>query len=361
MAHGSKDYYKILGVQKSASEDEVKKAFRRLAHQFHPDKQSGNAEKFKEVNEAYQVLSDKKRRAQYDRFGSAEPFPGTQGWDGSAGFGGNWEGFSDMGDLGDMLGDLFEGFGVRPRRRTYQQGSDLEVAVEITLEEAFHGTTKSIEIGTHVVCEKCKGKGGEEGSKLLECTVCGGQGEVREERKTFFGSFSQVKACEKCRGMGKVPEKICAHCKGAGRAQGRVHVEMSIIPGIDNNQIIKVKGKGEAGERGASGGDLYVRIRLKTHPVFVRRGDDLVIKKDITFFDLLLERPLEIPTISGGKIKVDVPAQFDLKQELHVAGEGMPRFSSFGRGDLLVDLTLKTPKKLTAKQKKLVEDLEKDA
>lgn len=360
MAHGNKDYYKILGIARGASEDEIKKAFRKLAHQYHPDKQGGNAEKFKEVNEAYQVLSDKKRRAQYDRFGSAEPF-GGQGWGAPEGFGGNWEGISDMGDLGDMLGDLFEGFGMRPRRKTYQQGSDLEVTVEITLEEAFHGTTKSIDIGTHVVCERCKGQGGEEGSKLLECSVCGGQGEVREERKTFFGSFSQVKTCEKCRGMGKVPEKICAHCKGAGRAQGRVRVEVSIIPGIDNNQIIKIKGKGEAGERGASGGDLYVRIRLKTHPIFSRRGDDLVIKKEISVFDILLGRQLEVPTINERKIKVDVPAHFDLKQEIRVPGEGMPRFSSFGRGDLLVDLILKTPKKLSAKEKKLIEEAERGA
>jgi len=367
MAQGSKDYYKVLGIAKGASDDEVKRAFRKLAHQFHPDKQGGDAGKFKEVNEAYQVLSDKKKRESYDRFGTAESFGGgAPGWDaGGGGFGGdwqnmNWQDFSQMGDLGDVLGDIFEGLGVRPRRRTYQRGSDLEVSLDITLEEVFRGSTKDVDITTQVVCDACHGQGAAAGSKMVECTVCGGQGEVREERRTFFGSFSQVKACERCRGTGKVPEKACAHCKGAGRMDGHVPIRIDILPGIQDGQLIKVKGKGEAGERGAGMGDLYVRIRVKSHQAFSRRGDDLVIKKEVSFFDLFLERPLEIPTIGGGKMKIDVPAHFDLKQELRVAGEGMPRFTSFGRGDLLIDFILKTPKKLSVKQKKAFEDLEKE-
>ena len=357
-----KDYYKILGVTKAASEDEIKKAYRKLAHQHHPDKSGGNEQKFKEINEAYQVLSDKTKRANYDRFGTAEPgFGGfSGGQDPFAGFGFDWAASQpDLGDLGEIF-ETFFGSGFGRRRPTYQQGSDLETIQDITLEEAFHGTTKSLLVETHLACEACKGQGGDPAAGFKKCTTCNGQGEVRENRQTFFGSFSQVKACGMCHGAGQVPNKTCPKCKGQGRVAGERRVEVRILPGIQNEQIIKIKGAGEAGERGTGAGDLYLRVHIKSHPVFERRGDDLVIKKDLDVVDLLLGKKVEVPTVSGGRIKVEIPAHFNLKENLRIPGEGMPHFGAFGRGDLLVDFTVKAPKKLDPKIKKILEAAEEN-
>lgn len=371
-----KDYYKILGVNKGASEEEIKKAYRRLAHQYHPDKAGGDETKFKEINEAYQVLSDRTKRANYDRFGAAEPGAGFS-WGGGAGqeWGGfpggiNWEGFgfpggeggnySDFGDIGDIFESFFEGLGVKPRRRTYERGSDLEMIEEITLEEAFRGVTKNLKIKTSLRCEHCKGQGSDVSAGFATCSVCGGQGEIREQHRTFFGTFSQVKACGKCGGSGQIPNKICSSCKGSGKVSGEREVKVEILPGVEDGQLIKIKGMGEAGERGTAAGDLYVRVRVKPHPVFERRGNDLVVKKELKVFDLLLGRRMEIPTISGGKINVEIPEHFNLKENLRIPGEGMPRFGSYGRGDLLVNFTVKAPKKLSAKARKVLEELERE-
>ena len=377
-----KDYYKILGVHKSSSAEEVKKAYRKLAHQHHPDKQGGDEAKFKEINEAYQVLSDLQKRAQYDRFGTAEPFGsprwdygeagGAGGWDFS-GFGGvpGWEGFNvqyDFGDLGDVFESFFEGLGVRPKRPTYRRGSDLETIEEITLEEVFRGAVKDLHIKTSVTCKACNGQGGDPAAGSKQCTVCHGRGEVREERKTFFGSFAQVRACNTCKGFGQIPNKVCSICKGGGRVLGEHKLRVEILPGIQDNQTIKIKGGGEAGERGTGVGDLYVRVRIKPHHTFARRNDDLVVRKEVKVMDLLLGRKIEIPTISGGKIHVEIPAGFNLKEALKIPGEGMPRFSAGGgpasgwggRGDLLVDLIIKAPKKPSGRMQKLLEDLEKE-
>lgn len=358
-----KDYYKILGVNREASDEEIKKAYRKLAHQHHPDKTHGNEKKFKEVNEAYQTLSDKKRKANYDRFGTAEPmggFPGggAYGWEGFGG--GDPQSFGDIGDLGDIFETFFEGLGVRPRRRTYQRGSDLEVQEEISLEEAFRGVTRPLRLKTFLRCERCKGKGADAGSGFITCAICGGQGEVREERRTFFGSFSQVKACGVCRGTGQIPEKACPSCKGSGRLIGEHEVTIEILPGVQDGQIIQIKGAGEAGERGTEAGNLYVRVRVKQHSLFERHGNDLIVKKELKALDLLLGNKIEVPTMSGGKIHLDIPAHFNLKDNLRIPGEGMPRFGSYGRGDLLVNFILKAPKKPSAKARKILEELENE-
>ncbi|MGC9599480.1 MAG: molecular chaperone DnaJ [Minisyncoccia bacterium] len=364
-----KDYYHILGVAKNASDEEVKKAYRKLAHQYHPDKPGGDESRFKEINEAYQVLSDRTKRAQYDRFGTAEPgvgFGGTQ-WGGFPGGAPNWEGFGfgfdpqnfgDMGDLGDIFESFFEGMGVRPARKTYERGSDLEMHEEITLEEAFRGVTKTLHLRTFVQCAKCGGKGAEAGSGFEKCSTCDGRGEIREQRRTFFGSFSQVKICEKCHGTGEVPKKSCSTCKGAGRMEAAREVNVELLPGIEDNQLIKVKGMGEAGERGTAAGDLYIRVRVKPHHLFERNGNDLVVARELNVIHLLLGKKIEVPTISGGKIAVEIPAHFNLKDNLRIPGEGMPRFGSYGRGDLFVNFIIKAPKKLSANAKKLLEDLE---
>jgi molecular chaperone DnaJ len=368
----SKDYYNILGVAKNASDEDIKKAYRKLAHEYHPDKPGGNEAKFKEINEAYQVLSDRTKRVQYDRFGTA-------GSAGQAGFGGNWGGsqggyaeqgwggfgfdpqnVSDMGDFGDIFESIFEGFGGQPRRKTYEKGSDLEIQEPITLEEAFRGVHKVLKIRTFVQCAECKGKGAEPGSGFEKCSVCDGRGEIREQRRTFFGTFSQVKTCGKCHGVGESPKYPCRICKGSGRVEASREVKVNILPGIEDNQLIKMNGAGEAGERGTTAGDLYVRIRVRPHSVFLRHGADLVVSRELNVLDLILDKKMEIPTIAGGKISIEIPAGFNLKENLRVLGEGMPRFGSYGRGDLLVNFIIKAPKKPSAKAKKILEELGKE-
>lgn len=369
-----KDYYKILGVERGASETEIKKAYRRLAHEYHPDKPGGDEKKFKEINEAYQVLSDSQKKSQYDRFGAAEPmggFPGGgpftwgagapgQSWEGFGFPQGDAQGFGDFTDLNDIFENLFGGMGGRTKRRTYERGSDLEIHEEITLEESFRGVVKELKLKTLAKCVGCNGKGADPAAGFKTCAVCGGQGEIREQRRTFFGSFSQVKTCEICKGVGQIPNKVCAACKGNGRVSAAQNLKIEILPGIEDGQLIKVKGAGEAGERGMAAGDLYVRVRVKPHHIFERNGNDLIIKKEIDFWGILLGRKLELPTISGGKISVEIPPHFNLKEKMRIPGEGMPRFGSYGRGDLLVNFAIKAPKKISPKNKKILEDLEKE-
>ncbi len=363
----AKDYYHILGIAKTASDEEVKKAYRKLAHQYHPDKQGGDEKKFKEINEAYQVLSDKSKRLQYDRFGSAEPmggFPGGINWEGGFGFDpSSMGGMGDVGDLNDIFETFFEGIGARPRRKTYAQGSDLEVHEQITLEEAFRGVARVIRLRIFVQCDKCKGKGAEVGVGFDKCATCDGRGEVREQRRTFFGSFSQVKTCEKCHGLGEIPKKACGTCRGVGRIEAEREVKVDILPGIEDGQLIQIRGMGEAGEHGTSAGDLYVRVRVKPHATFAREGDDLIVMRELKVLDLLLGKKIEVPTIAGGKVAVEIPANFNLRDNLRISGEGMPKFGgsplfSASRGDLLVNFIIKAPKKVDAKVRKILEDLE---
>jgi len=367
------DYYRVLGINKGASEDEIKKAFRKLAHKYHPDKKGGDEKKFKEINEAYQILSDKNKRAQYDRFGrvfdastgSAQaggPFGGFDFSGAGPGFGFEFdpEMFGGFSDLGDVFDAFFEGLGVKQKRRTYRRGSDVEIMTEISLEEAFRGTEKEIIYHVAVRCGECKGIGYDEKAGTEKCSVCDGQGEIKETRNTFFGSFTQVKTCEKCFGTGKIPKKVCEVCKGSGKVMGERKVRAEIRPGTLDNQIINIKGGGEAGERETAEGDLYMRIKIKPHHIFERRGDDLWIKKEIRVIDLLLGKKVEIPTISGGKLRVEIPENFDIRHNLMIPDAGMPRFDGFGRGNLIVELQIKTPKRLSEKAKKILEDLNKE-
>lgn len=372
-----KNYYDILGVTKISSEEEIKKAYRKLAHQYHPDKAGGDEAKFKEINEAYQVLSDKNKRAQYDRFGSADGPAGFGGFGGGAGAGQQWNGanvnwggmgfdpsqFGDMGDLGDIFEGIFGGMGGAPRHKTYEKGSDLEAREEITLEEAFRGVTKVLRFRAFAQCTVCGGKGAEPGSLFEKCTTCDGRGEIREQRHTFFGNISQVKMCAKCHGVGEIPKKPCHACKGAGRMEAAREVKIDILPGIEDGQLIKVSGMGAAGERGTAAGDLYVRVRVKPHAAFERHGADLVVTRELLLTDVLLGKTLSVPSISGGTVSLEIPAHFNLKELLRIPHEGMPRFGSSsqgGRGDLLVNFIIKAPKKPNAKAKKLLEELEKE-
>ncbi len=372
-----KDYYHILGVNKDASPEQIKEAYRKLAHKHHPDKTGGDDKKFKEINEAYQILSNKEKRAQYDQFGDTFSNMGQGGFNGGGnpfgGFGFDFGGFRqgeninvNFGDFGD-LGDIFETFfggghnaGRSAGWRNKRRGADLEMIQEITLEEAFRGANKEIAYNTSVKCKNCNGTGYLEKEGFDKCSTCDGKGEVKEIKKTFLGQFAQVRVCPKCEGFGKVPKKSCSQCSGSGKLKERKIVNFFIAPGINDRQIIKITGAGEAGEKGAESGDLYVRIKILPHHTFQRNGNDLYIKKEISLVDLLLNKKIEIPVISGGKINIEIPVGFYLQEKLAIPNEGMPKLDSHGRGNLFIEFKTKTNKKLSSKAKKLLEELEKE-
>ena len=347
------DYYQILGVERGATKEQIKKAYRTLAHKYHPDKQDGDGEKFKRINEAYQVLSDDVKRRQYDQFGRS--FGG--GYSGAPGANWSWGfDFSDMDDLGDLneiFNSFFEGLGIKQKRRTYNRGADLEFSVEITLEEAKKGKVIDLGFETFGVCTLCDGKGHSEKTKMKECEYCNGRGEVREARNTFFGNFSQVTICKVCKGMGKIPEKYCAECKGEGRVKSKRKVNVEVWPGVANSQIVRVKGMGEAGEHNSGSGDLYVKINIKPHAVFERHGNDLLRKKKISAIDVLISKKISIETLDGRVIEFEIPRGFNLSDTIKIDGEGMT-----SSGDMYVKLEVITPKKLSSKAKRLLEELE---
>ncbi|MDD5431050.1 MAG: DnaJ C-terminal domain-containing protein [Candidatus Pacebacteria bacterium] len=360
-----KDYYEVLGVPKDAPQEKIKEAYRRLAHKYHPDKSGGDEKKFKEINEAYQILSDAQKRAQYDHFGHA--FDGAN-FGGQNPFGNGFEfnfgqngfDFGGMSDLSDIFETLFEGMGVKSKRRSYSRGADLEFVEEIFLEESFRGIKKTINYETFGTCSECQGLGYFEKQGLTKCSNCDGKGEIRETRRSFFGNFSQVKACPKCSGTGQIPNKICGKCSGKGRIKQMKTVDIYIAPGTTEGQLIKITGAGETGEKNAGTGDLFVRIRIKPHHIFQRSGDDLLVKKELNLLDVLLEKKIEIPSISGNKISVEIPKEFDLREKLVIHGEGMPKFGSSHKGNLYVEFHIKTPKKIDPKLKKFLEDQKND-
>ena len=359
-----KDYYKILGVNKSASEDEIKKAFRKLAHEHHPDKTGGEDAKFKEINEAYQVLSDKNKRAHFDRFGTD---PSAQG--GFPGGGNPFGGFGgfdpssvnvDFGDIGDIFDTFFGGGGGggAGRRRTQRGGSDLETALQLTLEEVFSGVKKEVFIKTNISCDKCSGSGAEGDSGLENCATCGGSGEIREEKRTFFGTFSQARVCNKCHGFGKMPKKACGKCSGMGIVSGERKIVVEVASGVQEGQVIQIKGAGESGPRNVGTGDLYIGIRIKPNLLFRRLGDDLSVSLEVKVLDIILENTISLKGIDGKKIEFTVPTNFNLRDPIKISGEGMPRFGKKNRGDLLVNLVVKSPKKISRKAREVLGGLD---
>jgi len=355
-----KDYYDILGISKNASDDDIKKAFRKLAHQYHPDKSGGDEKKFKEINEAYQVLSNKEKRSQYDQFGRT--FDGAQGFSGNPFGGFDFSGFGGEGfgvDMEDILGSFFGGGKSQGARR---KGKDMQAAIEISLEEAFAGTEKKISFKTYVVCDECNGVGYDAKEGTQTCTTCGGTGKIKEQQRSFLGSFVRVRECEECFGTGQKPKKICKACKGQGRTLKEKTVTIKIASGVHNGQIIKVAGGAEAGIRQEKTGDLYVQVLVKSRKNLRIEGDDLVAEHQVSVADLLLGKKFEIESVAGKKISVEIPSGYEITEPIIIRGEGMFRASGmFGgrdqRGNLVVLLRLKTPRKLSKKAKELAEEL----
>jgi molecular chaperone DnaJ len=363
----SKDYYKTLGVSREASQDEIKKAYYKLAHEHHPDK-GGNEEKFKEVNEAYQVLSNKDKRAQYDRFGSAF----NNGPGGAGGFNANnvnWQDFAqgfggqagfNIEDIFDMFGGGMGGFSSSKPRRDFKRGSDLQVVVEVPLESVLEKQIKKIKLEKYVECDKCDGSGKEDGTSMKKCSTCDGSGKIREVKRTILGDFAQEKMCPDCEGEGEVPEKKCTNCSGEGRVKKSETIEVEIPQGIDTNQVIKLKGKGGAGIRGGQSGDLYIRIVVKNHLQFERQGDDLLMNLDIKPSQAVLGDKIKIETLEKKQISVKIPSGIESGKILKVSRRGIPHFSSIGRGNLYIKVNVEIPQNLTKKQKQLFESLRKE-
>ena len=368
------DYYEVLGVTRNASQEEIKKAFHKLAHKHHPDK-GGDEKKFKEVNEAYQVLSDKTKRGQYDQFGrvfdnngfSAEGGPASGwnwAWSNRQQQGDNFE--FDLGDIGDMFEDFFGaggapfGSGRRTAKKDQKKGRDIQVDIEIPLEKTLKEFAERINLAKQVLCHRCQGSGSEPGSKSKECFSCRGTGQVQQIKKTFLGSYTTLSTCPECKGEGAIPEKPCNVCKGEGRVKGQETIEIHIPAGVDTNQVIRVESKGEAGRKGAKPGNLYVRIFVKKHPVFERRGDDLFTEAQISFPQAVLGDEIEIETLEKTKILLDVPVATESGKVFRVSGKGIPHFGGYGKGNLYVELKIKTPKKLSKKQRDLLEKLREE-
>lgn len=354
------DYYEILGVAKQASQDEIKKAFHKLAHKYHPDK-GGDSAKFKEINEAYQVLSNAEKRQQYDQFGRTF----DQNGGGAGDFNWAWQNQAQGGFDAEDLGDIFENFfsfggGGRPgRKKDIRKGKDIQVDIEIELAETLKPIVRQIKLGKLISCVRCHSNGAEPGTKLNECFSCRGTGQVQQVKRTILGSYTTFGTCPECKGEGTKPEKPCNVCRGEGRLKGEEEVSFTIPAGIDNNQAIEIPEKGDAGKKGGKAGDLYVRVYVKKHPAFARKGDDLYLTQEIAFSQAALGDEIEIPALEGTKILLTVPAGTESGRILRVSGKGIPNFGSSHRGNMYVELLINTPKKLSREQKELLHELKK--
>ena len=339
-----RDYYEVLGVDKNASDAEKKDA----------------EEKFKEINEAYQVLSDNEKKQQYDQFGHAAFEQG------GAGFGG---GFNAGGfDFGDIFGDIFgggggfggfegfSGFGGSSRRSYVEPGNDLRYNLEITLEEAAKGVEKTIKYKRNGKCEHCHGTGAED-DKMKTCPTCNGQGTIKTQQRTILGVMQSQSVCPDCHGTGKVPEKKCKHCRGTGTAKETVEKKINVPAGIDDGQKLKYAGLGEASQSGGPNGDLYIVIRIKPHDIFIRQGDNLYCEVPISYSTAVLGGEVEVPTLNGKKT-VKVPEGTESGKLLKISGEGIKSLRGYGKGDIIIKFTIETPKKLTDKQKELLQKFE---
>lgn len=352
-----RDYYEVLGVSKDASADEIKKAFRKAAVKYHPDKDGGDEVKFKEVNEAYEVLKDAQKRQRYDQFGHA----GVGGNAGAGGYGGNpFEGFSGFngqgfefnfgdGGLGDIFGQFFGG-GQPSRGPT--RGRDVESQIQLTFEEAVFGVERDLAFDMEDECSHCHGTTVEPGHELKTCPTCQGAGQQTRVMNTMFGAVQQAVTCETCRGRGRVPEKVCSVCKGSGTERRKQTITLKVPAGIDDGATIRLKERGEAVANGAKG-DLYVHIRVKAHKKFTREGDLILSEEHVDMIDAALGTEIEVETVDG-KVRMKVPAGTQSGTDFKLSGHGVPHLRSDRRGAHIVQIIVDTPTKLTKKQRELL-------
>ncbi|MEK7516859.1 MAG: molecular chaperone DnaJ [Patescibacteria group bacterium] len=351
----SKDYYKILGVERSASEVEIKKAFRRLAMEHHPDK-GGDQAKFKEMNEAYQVLSDQAKRAQYDKYGTTFDGTGPGAGGGFSGFDGSGFENVDLGNLGDIFSDFFGGGGRTRTKSRARAGRDIEMDVTLDFKEAAFGVEKDIRLSGPVTCRTCGGGGSEPGSGVSTCRTCGGTGAMAVVQRTVFGDFRATSTCTTCSGAGSIIERVCKVCAGTGAVRDTRELSVKIPAGIADGDSLRVSGAGEAGTHGGASGDLYVSVRVKPDPQWQRRGYDVVSRAEVSFADAALGTTMEVQTLDGS-VKLKVPAGTQSGTLLQIRGHGIAHGARGERGDHLVETIVPTPKKLSRRERELLEEL----
>ncbi len=352
------DYYQELGLAKGASDAEIKKAYRKLAMKYHPDRNQGDEaaeKKFKTINEAYDILKDPQKKSAYDRMGHdafSQMGGGGAGGPGAGGFGGGGAGFGDFGDMfEDLFGDVFGGGG----RRTQQadtRGNDLRYNLAVDLEDAFNGKKANVKIPTQAACDTCDGTGAKKGTDVKTCHTCGGAGEVRVQQ----GFFSVVRSCHTCGGTGKIIPDPCTNCGGKGRVRKERTLSVNIPAGVDEGTRIRLSGEGEAGMQGGRPGDLYIFISLKPHKLFKREGLDLSMDIPVSFVDAALGGELEVPSVDGGKAKMSLPEGTQSGQVFRMRGKGMPELNGSRRGDMFVKVNVEVPRKLTKRQKELLSE-----
>jgi len=350
-----KDYYNILGIDKKASEEDVKKAFRKLAQKHHPDK-GGDESKFKEITEAYSTLSDTKKRREYDSYGQSFAGAGERQ---AGGFGGFQGGGFGQGGIEFDFSDLFQGGGFGDifgggRQQQVRRGRDISIDIQISFKDSILGTKRQVLITKVGKCDVCSGKGAKPGTEMETCTTCNGQGKVRETRDSILGAFTSVRECSVCEGTGKVPKTKCAHCSGRGVLRREEEINIDVPRGIDNGEMIRMPGLGEAIAHGASG-DLYIKIHVNPHPEFKKEGTNLVMHMPVKLTDALLGSTVTVKTIDDKELEVKVPVMTSTEETLRIRGKGVHTAS--GTGDLYIHLSTQLPKKLSGKAKKVLEEL----
>ena len=361
-----RDYYEVLGVSKTATEDELKKAFRKLAKQYHPDANPDNKEeaekKFKEINEAYETLSDPQKRKMYDQFGPEGP-SGFGGGNAGGYYSSGFEGFSDFGDLGDIFSSFFGGgFGGRSSRRNNNgpvQGADIKNVIDITFEESFLGVEKEIVITRNETCSTCGGNGARPGTVIDKCTACNGTGQVRQIQNTILGQMQTTRTCNVCNGTGKVIKQPCDDCKGKGKVRKQARIKVKIPAGIDDGQTIILRGEGESGSRGGAKGDLYIVVKVKRNSIFTRNGNDVNCTIPITFTQATLGADIEIPMVDGSKETYKIPEGTQTGTKFTMRGKGFKNVNSSNQGNLVFTVQVQVPKHLTKEQRDLLNQLAK--
>jgi molecular chaperone DnaJ len=365
-----RDYYEVLGVEKTATDEELKKAYRRLAKKYHPDANPDNKKeaeiKFKEVNEAYENLSDPQKRKMYDQFGFDGPqgFGGGQGPFGQGGYysySGGFDGFSDFGDLGDIFSSFFGGGTRTSSRRNNgpRKGVDLNLNMEITFEEAYLGVEKEVVITRNETCNTCNGSGAKPGTSVTKCSVCNGTGQVRQVQNTILGQMQTTRTCSNCHGTGEVIKEPCDTCRGKGTVRKQPKIKIKIPAGIDDNQTVVLRGEGEPGEKGGPKGDLYITVRIKKHNIYTRKGVNIFCEVPITITQATLGAELEIPMVDGTKETYKIPDATQTGTKFTIKNKGFKSLNSSVIGDFIFTVIVQTPKKLTSEQRELLEKLAK--